>query len=71
MATQANAISQRMTKSELIERIVARNGDIHPEDVRIAINALVGAMATALAAGRIKCHASKGRRLLTAMGRYG
>jgi integration host factor subunit beta len=41
-----------MTKSELIERIVARNGEIHAEDVRIAINALILAMATALAAGR-------------------
>ena len=41
-----------MTKSELIERIIARNGELHAEDVRIAINALIGAMATALAAGR-------------------
>ena len=41
-----------MTKSEIIERIVARNGEIHAEDVRTAINALILAMATALAAGR-------------------
>jgi integration host factor subunit beta len=41
-----------MTKSELIEQIVARSGEIHAEDVRAAINALILAMATALAAGR-------------------